>query len=104
MVLPRPPLEVGDASTGLRLYAVRLQGHTLLLRADVLRAAQSTLQVETPWRLLSAEGATAGQGANGTVTVRFFAPQAPDGAGSGPSAITLVFATRADERNSARTP
>jgi glycogen debranching enzyme len=103
IVLPRPPLEVGDASTGLRLDSVRLQGHTLLLHGDVWSGAQSTLQIATPWKLVSAEGATASQAADGTVTVDFSAAQPMGTAGYRSAAVTLVFSTPEEERKSART-
>ncbi len=103
IVVPRPHLELGDASTGLKLDAVRLQGQTLLLRADVWSAAQSTLQIATRWKLVSVEGATASQAADGTVTVGFSASQPAGNVGYRSADVTLVFATPQEERGSART-
>jgi glycogen debranching enzyme len=58
IVLPAPDAQIGDASTGLKLTRLRLQGHDLTLDADVRPRGDNHFRLQTPWKIKSISGAT----------------------------------------------
>lgn len=57
IVLPAPAAQVGDASTGIKLTRLRLQGHELVLDADVHARGVDHFRLQTPWKIKSISGA-----------------------------------------------
>ena len=58
IVLPAPAAQIGDASTGIKLTRLRLQGRELALDADVHAHGIDHFRVQTPWKIKSISGAS----------------------------------------------
>ncbi len=58
IIAMNPPPLLGESSHGLRIIDVRLEGDSLIMDADVQVQGVSTLQIETPWQIVNATGAT----------------------------------------------
>jgi hypothetical protein len=58
IVLPAPAAQIGDPSTGIKLTRLHLQGHELVLEADVHARGVDHLRLQTPWKIKSIRGAT----------------------------------------------
>jgi glycogen debranching enzyme len=58
IVLPAPAAQIGDASTGIKLTRLHLQGRELALEADVHARGVDYFRLQTPWKIKSISGAT----------------------------------------------
>jgi glycogen debranching enzyme len=58
IVLPAPAAQIGEASTGIKLTRLRLQGHDLVLDADVHAQGVDHFRLQTPWKIKSISGAS----------------------------------------------
>ncbi len=58
IVLPAPDAQIGDASRGMKLTRLHLQGRSLALDADVHGRGADHFRVQTPWKIKSIAGAT----------------------------------------------
>ncbi len=81
IVLPAPAAQIGDASTGIKLTRLHLQGHELVLEADVHARGVDHLRLQTPWKIKSIRGATFKAVPNGAYEVLLTrrSPQQADG-------------------------
>lgn len=57
LLWPHAKAEIGEASMGMKLVTLKLEGSTLWIDADVLRADQAVFRVRTPWKMEKVEGA-----------------------------------------------
>jgi hypothetical protein len=91
IVLPAPAAQIGDASTGIKLTRLRLQGHDLVLEADVNARGVDDIRLHTPWKIKSIKGATFKAGPNGAYEVQLprRSPQQADGYANTP--VEVVF-------------
>ncbi len=88
----RPLLEVGDASTRLKMTSLSLHGRTLSIESDVLAKGSKALVLRTPWRLAECEGAVSRMLPNGDLELEM-KPGATAGAGGFTHmSTTVVFA------------
>lgn len=55
--VPRPELQIGDSSTGVRVVDVSLKGRTLSVTAYLKQAGKAHFSVRSEWRLTDATGA-----------------------------------------------
>ena len=55
--LPQEPLNIGDASHGLRILSSGLQGHTYRAEVEGVPGACSALAIATPWQVKQTTGA-----------------------------------------------
>jgi hypothetical protein len=53
---PSPLL--GETSTGIHVITFQLDGNTLTIAADIPADRTSHLQIQTPWKVASADGVT----------------------------------------------
>jgi glycogen debranching enzyme len=58
IVLPAPAAQIGDASTGIKLTRLHLQGRDLALEADVHTRGVDHFRLQSPWKIKSIRGAT----------------------------------------------
>jgi hypothetical protein len=58
VVLASPAAQIGDASSGMRLTRLHLQGRELTLDADVHAPGVDHFRLQTPWRIKSISGAS----------------------------------------------
>lgn len=82
--------EIGASSRGLKLTQVHLQGRILRLEADVRDAEHASVEIETPWRILSVEGGTATSLGGGWYRVGFAG--VPASSGYVRRALSVTFA------------
>jgi glycogen debranching enzyme len=59
LLLDHAALHVGDPSTAIKLTKLQLQGRVISIEADIHPAAKAAIQIQTPWKIVSSEGATA---------------------------------------------
>jgi len=81
IVLPAPAAQIGDASSGIKLTRLRLQGLALVLEADVNARGVNDFRLQTPWKIKSVKVATFKAGPNGAYEVQLprRSPQQADG-------------------------
>jgi glycogen debranching enzyme len=84
----------GDASRGLKLVALHLDGRTLTLDAEVASADQSSLEVESPWTVAAVHGGSATRLAQDWYRVTFDAPRSSPTSGYNRCFVTVAFRTR----------
>jgi glycogen debranching enzyme len=58
VILKPPTPALGDSSRGMKLIGIRLQDQTLTIDADVKLGSDSSFEVQTPWKVVTARGAT----------------------------------------------
>jgi hypothetical protein len=58
IILPAPAAQIGDASTGIKLTRLHLQGRELALDADVHARGANRFRLQTPWKIKSITGAS----------------------------------------------
>jgi glycogen debranching enzyme len=68
---PRTAPVVGDASHGIKITGVNLQDQVLAVEADVNSAGPQFMEIRTPWKALSAEGAKISPEGDGLYRVEF---------------------------------
>jgi hypothetical protein len=71
LVLPRTAPVIGEASHGIKITGVNLQDQVLAVEADVNSAGPQFMEVRTPWKALSAEGAKISPEGDGLYRVDF---------------------------------
>jgi hypothetical protein len=57
--IPRADLQPGAASRELRIRKIALRGMELAIEADIRTGGDSTLILETPWRISNVDGGSA---------------------------------------------
>ena len=71
IVVPKPRLHAGDASSGLRIAGATLTGRTLTINAYLTRDGESTIDLETAWSPITTTGGTVQQTSSGNYTLHF---------------------------------
>lgn len=92
IIVPAHELHVGDASTGVKLTNLRLQGRTLVLEADVHAQREATFLLRTPWKITALEGAVAVALSDTLYKITVFRNAAAAATGYTHSRATLRFA------------
>jgi hypothetical protein len=91
VIPPRTAPVVGDASRGIKITNVTLQDRTLAVEADVNSAGPQFVEIRTPWKALSADGAKISPESEGLYRIDFNATGQP---GYSHRKITIQFAGR----------
>ena len=88
--VPTVTPERGDASRGIKLTALHLDGRTFTLDADVASSDQSSIEIETPWTIASVRGGAATRIRQNWYRFTFTSPIAV----SEPASSTLAYTHR----------
>ncbi len=94
VIPPRTVPHIGDASRGIKITDVTLRGQELAIQADVNSVGPRFIEIRTPWKPLSADGANIAQESDGRYRITFNAGGQPDGYGYSHRTVTIEFAKR----------
>ncbi len=84
--------QVGDQSTGVKITNLQWSGNILSMKGDVLAADKTAFQIKTPWKIISAKGASVRQSQDGTYELMFLPSAQDQHPGYRSSQVDIIFA------------
>jgi hypothetical protein len=91
IVLPAPAAQIGDASTGIKLTRLHLQGRDFALEADVHARGVHHFRLQTPWKIKTIRGATFKAMTNGVYEVQLLRRSSQQTDGYANARVDVVF-------------